>query len=296
MKADQRIGGKKLFKGGLGFGGPCFPRDTICFGVTCKKHSVPAYMSQAVNNINIRQIERSVELVESFGKKRIAFLGLTYKENTTLVDESQSLRIARELARKGYEIWAYDPKGERRAMQTLSQEKVNFCSSINQCVSKGEVVFIGVPWADFYQLETKDFLPEQIVVDPWRIMKNKKLNLKYVPYGLARTHIDTDEDTPQNAIQEIGIMKKYVTILEDVFQIGPQNLAQISRRTNINLHELEKHMDFLIRQKLINEHVDNRDVTFAISQLGITMMKKFHEMKTTPSTIEETKKMIALTK
>ncbi|NIU38503.1 hypothetical protein GWN65_00595 [Candidatus Bathyarchaeota archaeon] len=55
---------------------------------------------------------------------------------------------------------------------------------MRNCVHDGEIVFIAVPWSEFSELEPEDFNEAQIIIDPWRVLRNKKLPCKYVAYGL----------------------------------------------------------------------------------------------------------------
>ncbi len=52
------------------------------------------------------------------------------------------------------------------------------------CVRDGEIVFVAVPWPEFSELNAKDFSEAQIVIDVWRVLKDKKLPCKYIAYGL----------------------------------------------------------------------------------------------------------------
>ena len=98
-------------------------------------------------------------------------------------------------------------------------------------------------------------------------------------------------------MRKIFAMDKYVAILEALYYNGPQNPTQISRRTNINWNELEKYIDFLIRQQLVKEFIgSNRGVAYVITQRGITVVKKFCELKTIPSTMEKNENLLAFMK
>jgi len=182
LKLDPRIAGKKMFRGGLGFGGPCFPRDVVAFMRVSEKFGASPYLCDAIQLVNQEQISRSIQLIESFHKRRVSILGITYKPNTSITVESQALEIARTLQRKGYEVAIYDPSGVENAKHQLKE--VKFADSMRTCVRDGEIVFIAVPWSEFSELESKDFNKAQIVVDVWRVLKDKKLSCKYIAYGL----------------------------------------------------------------------------------------------------------------
>lgn len=182
MKLEPRIAGKKMFKGGLGFGGPCFPRDVVAFKKACEKLGVAYRLCDAIQHVNNEQVVRSLEIVESLRRKRVGMLGVTYKPNTSLVVESQALQIAQGLQERGHEVTVYDPLGMENAKRQL--KGVNFATNMKQCILKNEIVFIGVPWPEFFKLEARDFRGNQIVIDPWRVLRDKELPCKYIPYGL----------------------------------------------------------------------------------------------------------------
>ena len=183
LKSDPRIAGKKMFTGGLGFGGPCFPRDVVAFKKVSDKFGASSYLCDAIQKVNQEQISRSIQLIEGFHKRRISILGITYKPNTSLTDDSQALEIARALQRKGYEVIIYDPCGAEEAKRQL--KGVEFADNMKKCVRDGEIVFIAVPWSEFSELDAKDFNEAQVIIDVWRVLRDKELPCKYVAYGLG---------------------------------------------------------------------------------------------------------------
>jgi len=183
LKSDPRIAGKKMFTGGLGFGGPCFPRDVVAFKKVSDKFGASSYLCDAIQKVNQEQISRSIQLIEGFHKRRISILGITYKPNTSLTEDSQALEIARALQRKGYEVIIYDPCGAEEAKRQL--KGVEFADNMKKCVRDGEIVFIAVPWSEFSELDAKDFNEAQVIIDVWRVLRHKELPCKYVAYGLG---------------------------------------------------------------------------------------------------------------
>ena len=95
---DTRIGSKYLV-GGLGYGGPCFPRDNVAFSVLAEKLGVRSDLPRATDAINKHQIDRMVAKVrDHVGDCKVAVLGLAYKPDTPVIEESQGVMIARDLA------------------------------------------------------------------------------------------------------------------------------------------------------------------------------------------------------
>jgi UDPglucose 6-dehydrogenase len=110
---DSRIGTKYL-KPGLGFGGPCFPRDNRALATYASNLGVNASMAHATQEINLRQpevwISRIEQAISSVGTgKKILLLGMSYKPGSFVVEESQAISITSRLAELGYEVSAHDP-------------------------------------------------------------------------------------------------------------------------------------------------------------------------------------------
>ncbi len=182
LKADPRIAGQKMFKGGLGYGGTCFPVDVEAFRSACEQLDVPTSLADAMQSLNERQVQRTVELIKSQGKKRVSILGVTYKPDTSVVVASQSLQVAEQLAKENYEVILYDPMGLESAKAQLGT-RVLYSDDIQKAISFGNVVFLGVEWPQIRSLQAESFRKDQIVIDPWRILKSIPLRCTYLPYG-----------------------------------------------------------------------------------------------------------------
>ncbi|GAJ11266.1 unnamed protein product, partial [marine sediment metagenome] len=97
---DSRIGSKYL-KPGLGYGGPCFPRDNLAFSAFAMKLNIKAKLAQTVDEVNRDQATRIVKVIEGMVKKsekgrdrvKIGVLGLSYKPNTPIIEDSQAVDI-----------------------------------------------------------------------------------------------------------------------------------------------------------------------------------------------------------
>ena len=107
---DSRIGNKYL-RPGLGFGGPCFPRDTRALTAFASQLGLSSEISRSVEKINNRQpsavAKRILELYPE--SKSVGIYGLAYKAGSTLVEESQAVKLAAELLHYGLKVSAYDP-------------------------------------------------------------------------------------------------------------------------------------------------------------------------------------------
>ena len=169
---DARIGAKYL-RGATGYGGPCFPRDTIAFSTMAQRVGVEASLAAATHDINERQIERLTGIVaEHTGPgDRIAVLGLSYKPDTGVIERSQGIMLAAALARSGREVIAHDPLALEAARAALGSG-VSLAATPQQAVEAADAVVIMVPWPEY-----KDFFAawpgderSRLVVDCWRLL------------------------------------------------------------------------------------------------------------------------------
>lgn len=101
--SDLRIG-NKFFSYGFGWGGPCFPRDTRAFMRLAKNNEMPYDMCEASNSINKKHLQNQIDNFMDSGQKTYYTDSVTYKKGTVILEESQQLFFALELAKKGIEV------------------------------------------------------------------------------------------------------------------------------------------------------------------------------------------------
>ncbi|RKY33481.1 MAG: UDP-glucose/GDP-mannose dehydrogenase family protein [Candidatus Omnitrophota bacterium] len=183
---DSRIGSKYL-KPGLGYGGPCFPRDNLAFSAFVRKLNMKAKLAEVVDEVNKEQVARIVAILEEIAKRkrgvRIGILGLSYKPNTPIIEDSQAIDIVEILIKKGYDIIVYDPMALEIARGVFGDE-VGYARSTSECIEKSDVVLIATPWKEFEELDFKKIKHKDIVIlDCWRIVRDKGLKIKYLGIG-----------------------------------------------------------------------------------------------------------------
>src|SRR6185369_10728804 len=107
--ADSRVGNKCL-KGGLGFGGPCFPRDNIAFQAFAEEFGAEALLGKADVAVNNSIPERLFYKISAQCKPpaKVALLGLSYKADTHIIEESHSIMLAKALISAGYKVALHD--------------------------------------------------------------------------------------------------------------------------------------------------------------------------------------------
>jgi UDPglucose 6-dehydrogenase len=166
---DTRIG-KKYLKPAIGYGGPCFPRDTIAFGRVAHLVGGKADLALATDLINRRQVLRLTETIrELISSGVVAVLGLSYKPDTPVIEESQGIMLAKALNEAGFEVVVHDPMSLGPAQSVLGTTARLACSA-REAVSEADVAVIVTPWTDY-----ADISPEwlangrtRFIIDCWR--------------------------------------------------------------------------------------------------------------------------------
>lgn len=173
---DSRIGSKYI-KPGLGYGGPCFPRDNVAFAAFGRLAGVKAKLAEAVDEVNRDQPQRVIdkvkEIASSLNKKeavKVAVLGLSYKPNTPIIEDSQALSIAQILAVEGYSVIVYDPQAIENAKGVLGN-KVKYAKDAKDCISCADVTVIAVPWPEFKEIDVKLINKHIVILDCWRTLE-----------------------------------------------------------------------------------------------------------------------------
>ena len=152
---DNRIGGKFLHAG-PGYGGSCFPKDTLALIKTGQDHQAPLRIVEAVVAVNDqrkRAMARKV-LVAAGGNlrdKTVAVLGLTFKPNTDDMREAPSIPLITALQDMGARVQAYDPEGMEQARQILLD--VDYATDAYDCARDADVLVIVTEWEQFRALD-----------------------------------------------------------------------------------------------------------------------------------------------
>jgi UDPglucose 6-dehydrogenase len=172
LGCDTRIGPKYL-KGAMGYGGPCFPRDNVAFSAMARANGVPALLAEATDEMNRRQVPRLAAMIRArLPEDGVAgVLGLSYKPNTEVIEESQGLAVAQALLRAGARVVVYDPAAMENARAALVG-RVTFAHSAAECASQADVLAITTPWAEFQTLQAEDVKAGAAVLDCWRMLVN----------------------------------------------------------------------------------------------------------------------------
>ena len=165
---DGRIG-KKFLHAGPGYGGSCFPKDTLALVQTAHALGAPTRIVEAVVAVNDDRKQAMARKVEAaFGGvkgKTIAVLGLTFKPNTDDMRDAPSLVIVPELQKAGARIRGFDPEGAREARKLLD---IEFCAGAYEALEGADGVVILTEWNEFRALDldrVKAMLKAPLMVD-----------------------------------------------------------------------------------------------------------------------------------
>jgi UDPglucose 6-dehydrogenase len=167
---DGRIG-KKFLHPGPGYGGSCFPKDTLALVKTAQDHGAPLRIIETVVDINDKRKKRMAEKViaacgGSVKGKRVAVLGLTFKPNTDDMRDSPSLDILPALQAAGAKVVAYDPEGMHEAAAMLPG--VEMAADAYAAMDGAEALVIVTEWNQFRSLQldrVKKLMKAPVVVD-----------------------------------------------------------------------------------------------------------------------------------
>ena len=167
---DNRIG-KKFLHAGPGYGGSCFPKDTLAIVKTAQDYGSPVKIIEAVEQINItRKRNMAARVIEACGGdvrgKTIAVLGLAFKPNTDDMRDSPSLDIIPELQKNGARIQAYDPEAMDEAAGLLKD--IDYKQDAYGAIEGADALVIVTEWDQFRALDltqVKALLTWPIIVD-----------------------------------------------------------------------------------------------------------------------------------
>ncbi|WP_093222861.1 UDP-glucose/GDP-mannose dehydrogenase family protein [Sphingomonas sp. NFR15] len=167
---DNRIGAKFLHAG-PGYGGSCFPKDTLALLKTSQDYDAPQRIVEAVVAVNdTRKRAMGRKVIAAMGGdvrgKTVAVLGLTFKPNTDDMRDSPAIAVIQTLQDAGATIRAYDPEGVEQAKRVLSD--VEYCGNAYQTMEGSDALVIVTEWDAFRALDlerVKSLLARPILVD-----------------------------------------------------------------------------------------------------------------------------------
>ncbi len=187
---DNRIG-PKFLNAGPGYGGSCFPKDTLALVKTAQDHDAPTRIVETVVQVN-DQRKRAMgrKVIAAMGgdvrDRTVGVLGLTFKPNTDDMRDSPAIAIIQTLQDAGARIVAYDPEGVEQAKQLLSG--VTYAPDPYAALDGADAMVLVTEWDAFRALDlarVKSLLRQPVVVDLRNVYRPDEM----ARHGLAYTGI-----------------------------------------------------------------------------------------------------------
>jgi UDPglucose 6-dehydrogenase len=148
---DSRIGGKYLSPG-LGFGGPCFPRDNKALSALGKSIGVKTEIANATTTINKRQPKLKARLINrKFLDKsqKILVLGLSYKPGSFVTEESQAVMLVHELSKKWKNVYVHDPQVQFKGL--FSKKNIFWQDDLSK-IDDTYILIVAVKWKEYLEI------------------------------------------------------------------------------------------------------------------------------------------------
>lgn len=195
MCSDKRIGNAFLYPG-LGYGGSCFPKDTLACIMMGDKAGMEATLSKAVHAVNQKQRDRFFDKIQGHFKKdggltgkTIAFWGIAFKPRTDDIREAPALTLMRKALGFGAHCQAFDPVANENARNELGPS-VKVCDDMYEAVQGADALVISTDWdefksPDFQRMST--LMRGKAVFDGRNLYKPSSMaGLGYTYYSIGR--------------------------------------------------------------------------------------------------------------
>jgi UDPglucose 6-dehydrogenase len=183
---DTRIG-RRYLKGAVAYGGPCFPRDNQALAYLARQLGQRASLAEAVDafngTTNERLATRVLGMVPDGGS--VAVLGLSYKPDSNVIEESAGFLLAKSLVGSGASVTVHDPMAMDAARGVLG-DAVVYASDVDEAIKDKDVIVIMNPDRAYAGLDIAMIPKSTMVVDAWRMLRKQAGDRpNYVGLGLG---------------------------------------------------------------------------------------------------------------
>jgi UDPglucose 6-dehydrogenase len=193
---DGRIGSKFLHPG-PGYGGSCFPKDTLALVRTAQDMGSPIRIVETVVSVNDARKKKMADKIAaalggSIKGRTIAVLGITFKPNTDDLRDSPALDIVPALVKGGAKVKVFDPQGMTEGKHLKEFEGVTWCSNAYEAADRADVLSIVTEWNEFRALDLeriRDSMNRPVLVDLRNIYRPDevaRVGFEYI--GIGRGH------------------------------------------------------------------------------------------------------------
>jgi len=182
---DSRIG-RKYLSGGLGYGGPCFPRDNLALSFIGERLGSNCQIALSNNQFNKSIATSFVSEIKPYisSRSKVGILGLAYKPLSHVVEESASIELAKALISIGLQVSGFDPLANDAARAALGDSAV-IHDDMSDLLNSAEIILVATPDDIFKKITPEEILrgkDKVIVFDFWRILKSKISNHDGITY------------------------------------------------------------------------------------------------------------------
>ena len=188
---DSRIGSKFL-KVGPGYGGSCFPKDTVAMSYMARQWGLKMpLVDTAIAENDQRQIDMAQRVLAlcPVANAKIAVLGLAFKNGTDDCRTSPAVKIVSELLQHNTDITAYDPQAMQTA-QTLLGDKIKYADSAEQAIAGSDIVAVLTEWPEFADINWEkagQTMKHKIIVDCRNLLPMAEIErLGFEYHGIGR--------------------------------------------------------------------------------------------------------------
>jgi UDPglucose 6-dehydrogenase len=184
---DNRIGSKFLHAG-PGYGGSCFPKDTLALVKTAQDAGHPVRIVETVAEVNEQRKRAMAKKVValaggSVAGKTVAMLGLTFKPNTDDMRDSPAIAIAEELQAAGARVRAFDPEGHEQAR--LVMKDIEYAADPYDCLTGADIAVLVTEWDAFRALDmdrVKAVMATPAIVDLRNVYRPDEMARRGIAY------------------------------------------------------------------------------------------------------------------
>ncbi len=193
---DRRVSPHYL-RGGTAYGGPCFPRDCRAFNRAANQAGMALPLALLTDRLNRHMVDelRLTVAAHAHGQSVIGVLGLAYKPNTPVIEESASIALIEQLV-PSYRVIAYDALAMGEAKKALPSDVV-WASSAGECVRLANVVVLMLPDGELVYRVPIEGWRDKTLIDPWRVVWGQhgaaqKFVGTYIPLGIGPTEREVE--------------------------------------------------------------------------------------------------------
>ncbi|MGI8639517.1 MAG: nucleotide sugar dehydrogenase [Pyrinomonadaceae bacterium] len=189
---DKRIS-PYYFRGGLAFGGTCFPRDTKAFMTISRQYDLDPILLSAVEDVNVEQNKHLADLVgKHLGtENKVSVLGVAFKDKTPVTEASPAINLIQELVVEDVFVTVFDPLAMEDT-QVLFGDEINYANSIEECLESSPVCVVTLMSKEYKNaVENYQSIKPLTIIDCWRQIDVDKVsqNIKVIAIGRAEIEI-----------------------------------------------------------------------------------------------------------